>query len=50
MVFRSESGDILLGLPAPDISCRLDEPARAPQFLRCAQPFDESYYSSGGSM
>jgi hypothetical protein len=28
----SESGDILHGLPAPDILRRIDEPKRAPQF------------------
>jgi hypothetical protein len=29
---HSESGDILHGLPAPDILRRIDEPKRAPQF------------------
>ena len=29
---RSESGDVLHGLPAPDILRRMDEPRRAPMF------------------
>jgi hypothetical protein len=29
---RSESGDVLHGLPAPDILRPMDEPKRAPQF------------------
>jgi hypothetical protein len=29
---RSESGDVLHGLPAPDILRPIDEPRRAPQF------------------
>jgi hypothetical protein len=29
---RSESGDILHGLPSPDVLRRMDEPKRAPQF------------------
>lgn len=29
---RSESGDILHGLPAPDLLQRMDEPRRAPAF------------------
>jgi hypothetical protein len=29
---RSESGDVLHGLPSPDILRPMDEPKRAPQF------------------